>query len=252
MEEIQMKLAGKKALVTGASRGIGRGIALAFAAEGADIAIGYRREKQAAEATVSAIEAQGRQGFAYAADVRDGLAMRDMVHSAHAALGGLDIVVANAGVPTRFQPLHEVELSYWQRVVEIDLNGVFHTVHAALPFLRAQQNGVILTVSSVAADICGANGGPYVAAKAAVNALTKVIAHENASVNVRCNVIAPGLIRTDIADGMLEAHGDAIVKSIPLQRMGTPEECGQLAVYLASDDASWITGKVFRIDGGQW
>jgi len=252
LEEIQMKLAGKKALVTGASRGIGRGIALAFAAAGADVAVGYRREKDAAEATVRAIQAKARRGFAYAADVRDGDAVRAMVQSAHADLGGLDIVVANAGVPTRFQPLHEVEPSYWQRVLEIDLNGVFHTMHAALPLLRAQQKGVILTVSSVAADICGANGGPYVAAKAAVNALTKVIAHENAAVNVRCNVIAPGLIKTDIADGMLEVHGEAIVKSIPLQRMGTPEECGELAVYLASDDASWITGKVFRIDGGQW
>jgi len=252
LKEIQMKLAGKKALVTGASRGIGRGIALAFAAEGADVAVGYRREKDAAEATVRAIQAKGSRGFAYAADVRDSDAVRAMVQSAHADLGGLDIVVANAGVPTRFQPVHEVEPSYWQRVLEIDLHGVFHTVHAALPLLRAQQRGVILTVSSVAADICGANGGPYVAAKAAVNALTKVIAHENAAANVRCNVIAPGLIKTDIADGMLEFHGEAIVKSIPLHRMGTPEECGHLSVYLASDDASWITGKVFRIDGGQW
>ena len=247
-----MKLAGRKALVTGASRGIGRGIALAFAAEGADVAVGYRREKPAAEESVRAIQAQGRRGFAYAADVRDAAAVRAMVHSAHADLGGLDIVVANAGVPTRFQPLHEVEPSYWQRVLEIDLHGVFHTVHAALPLLRAQQSGVILTISSVAADLCAANGGPYVAAKAAVNALTKVIARENAALNVRCNVIAPGLIKTDIADGMLEFHGDDLMKSIPLQRMGTPEECGQLAVYLASDDASWITGKVFRIDGGTW
>jgi 3-oxoacyl-[acyl-carrier protein] reductase len=246
-----MKLAGKKALVTGASRGIGKGIALAFAEAGADVAVGYRREKEAAEASVREIQAKGRRAFAYAADVRDSEAVHAMVKSAHADLGGLDIVVANAGVPTRFQPLHEVEPSYWERVLEIDLNGVFHTMHAALPFLRAQQSGVILTVSSVAADICGANGGPYVAAKAAVNALTKVIARENASANVRCNVIAPGLIQTDIADGMLEAHGEAIVKAIPLQRMGTPKECGELAVYLASDDASWITGKVFRIDGGQ-
>jgi 3-oxoacyl-[acyl-carrier protein] reductase len=246
------KLAGKKALVTGGSRGIGKGIALAFAREGADVAIGYRREKDAAEATVKAIEALGRRSLAYAADVRDAGAVKAMVEGAHHDLGGLDVVVANAGVPTRFEPLHETDPGYWQRVLDIDLNGVFHTLHAAIPLLRAQKSGVLLSVSSIAADACAANGGPYVAAKAAVNALSKVIARENAAVNVRCNVIAPGLIHTDIADGMLAAHGDAIVKSIPLKRMGTPDECGALAVYLASDDAAWITGKIFRIDGGQW
>jgi 3-oxoacyl-[acyl-carrier protein] reductase len=246
------RLDGKKALVTGASRGIGRGIALAFAAAGADVTIGYRREKDAAEATVKAIEAQGRRGFAVAADVRDAAAVQGMVRSAHESMGGLDVVVANAGVATRFEPLHAVDLSYWQRVLDIDLNGVFYTLHAALPILRAQRSGVILTVSSIAADFCGANGGPYVAAKCAVNGITKVVARENADVNVRANVIAPGLIRTDIADGMLAQHGDAIVRGIPLKRMGTPEECGALAAYLASDAASWITGKVFRIDGGQF
>ena len=137
-------------------------------------------------------------------------------------------------------------------MVQIDLYGVFNTLHAALPILRGQRSGVILTISSILADSCGANSGPYVAAKAAVNGLTKVVARENARVGVRCNVIAPGLIATDIADGMLEQHGDAIVKVIPLGRMGSSDEIGALAVYLASDDAAWITGKIFRIDGGQW
>ncbi len=129
---------------------------------------------------------------------------------------------------------------------------MFHTLHATLPILRAQESGVILTVSSVAADMFGPFGGPYVAAKAAVNALTKVIARENASKGIRCNVIAPGLIATDIADGMLEFHGENLVKQIPMGRMGSVEEVAQMAVYLASDDAAWVTGKVFRIDGGQF
>jgi NAD(P)-dependent dehydrogenase (short-subunit alcohol dehydrogenase family) len=246
------RLEGRKALVTGGSRGIGRGIALAFAGEGADVAIGYRREREQAEQVVKEIEAHGRRGAAFAADVRDREAVRAMVEGARDALGGLDVVVANAGVPTRFEPLHEVDPSYFDRVVQIDLYGVFNTIHAALPILRSQRSGVILTISSILADSCGANGGPYVAAKAAVNALSKVVARENARVGVRCNVIAPGLIATDIADGMLEQHGDAIVKAIPLGRMGSCDEIGSLAVYLASDDAAWITGKVFRIDGGQW
>lgn len=246
------RLEGRKALVTGASRGIGRGIAEAFAAEGADVAIGYRRERSEAEEVLKAIEARGRRGAAFAADVREGDAVHAMVKGARDALGGLDIVVANAGVPTRFEPIHEVHPGYFDRVVQIDLYGVFHTMQAALPILREQRSGVLLTVSSVAADACGANGGPYVAAKAAVNALTIVAARENARLGVRCNVIAPGLIATDIADGMLEQHGDSLVKAIPLGRMGSTDEIGALAVYLASDDAAWITGKVFRIDGGQW
>jgi 3-oxoacyl-[acyl-carrier protein] reductase len=246
------RLDGKKALVSGASRGIGRGIALALADAGADVAIGYRRERERAEAVVKELEGRGVRSAAFAADVREGPAVDAMVRGARDALGGLDVVVANAGVPTRFEPLHEVDPGYFDRVVQIDLYGVFHTLHAALPLLREQGSGVILTVSSIAADACGANGGPYVAAKAAVNALTLVAARENARAGVRCNVIAPGLVATDIAEGMLEAHGEGILKAIPLGRMGTPAEIGALAVYLASDEAAWITGKVFRIDGGQW
>lgn len=246
------KLEGKCALVTGGSRGIGRAIATGFADAGADVAIGYRRDNAAAESVVKEIESHGQRGFAYAADVRDAEAVAAFVESASKALGAIDIVVANAGVPTRFQPLQEVEPSYWQRVIDIDLTGVFHTLHATLPILRAQESGVILTVSSVAADMFGPFGGPYVAAKAGVNALTKVIARENASKGIRCNVIAPGLIATDIADGMLEFHGDNLVKQIPMGRMGTVEEVAQMAIYLASNDAAWVTGKVFRIDGGQF
>ena len=246
------QLDGKRALVTGASRGIGKGIALALAEAGADVAIGYRREQAAADAVVKQIEGLGRKGAAFAADVRDLGAIQAMVGGARDALGGLEIVVANAGVPTRFEPLHKVDPGYFDRVIQIDLYGVFNTLHAALPILREQRSGVILTVSSIAADACGGNGGPYVAAKAGVNALTKVVARENAGRNVRCNVIAPGLVDTDIADGMLEAHGESIVNAIPLGRMGNVDEIGKLAVYLSSDDAAWITGKVFRIDGGQW
>lgn len=245
------KLDGKHALVTGASRGIGKGIALALAQAGADVAIGYRREKAAADDVVTQIEALGRRAFAYAADVRDGEAVHAMVARANDDLGGLDAVVANAGVPTRFEPLHAVDPGYFDRVIQIDLYGVFHTLHAALPVLREREGGgVVVTISSVAADQCMGNGGPYVAAKAAVNALTRVAARENARRNVRCNVIAPGLVQTDIADGMLAEHGDTLLQSIPLGRMGTPEEIGELAAYLCSDDAAWITGKIFRIDGG--
>ena len=246
------RLDGKKALVTGASRGIGRGIALALAEAGADIAIGYRRERARAEAVLKELEAHGVRAAAFAADVRDGPAVHAMVRGAREALGGLDVVVANAGVASRFEPLHQVDPGYFDRVIQVNLYGVFHVLHASLPLLREQRSGVVLTLSSVGADSCGPNGGPYVAAKAAVNAMTIVAARENARAGVRCNVIAPGLVATDMGDGLVTAHGEGIVKAIPLGRMGTPEEIGALAVYLSSDEAAWITGKVFRIDGGQW
>ncbi|MFQ5515621.1 MAG: SDR family NAD(P)-dependent oxidoreductase [Myxococcota bacterium] len=245
------QLAGRCALVTGASRGIGRAIALAFAEAGADVAVAYRREGAAAAEVVKEIERHGRRALALSADVRDAAAVRAMVDQAVAGLGRLDIVVANAGVPTRSLPLHEVEPSYWERIVAIDLTGVFHTLYAALPILRAQRRGVLLTISSVGADLCAPHGGPYVAAKAGVNALTRVVARENASRGIRCNVISPGLVQTEMGQGVLDAHGADLVGAIPLGRIGTPAEIGSLAVYLASDAASWITGQIFRIDGGQ-
>jgi len=245
-------LSGKRALVTGGSRGIGRGIALAFAEAGADVAIGYRRQQEAALAVVKEAEACGRRAVALAADVRDAEAVAAMLSEARDRLGGLDIVVANAGVPTRFQPLHEVDPGYWERIIGIDLTGVFHTLHAALPILREQRAGVILTISSVAADACSANAAAYAASKAAVNAITKVVARENAALGIRANIISPGLVLTDMGQGLLDEHGEGLIRGIPLGRLGTPEEIGRLAVYLASDDASWITGKNFRIDGGQW
>lgn len=243
-------LAGRRALVTGASRGIGRGIALALARAGADVAVGYRREREAADAAVAEIEGRGRRGVALAADVRDGEAVAALVASTTEALGGLDIVVANAGVAARFEPLHRVDPSYWHRVMEIDLFGVFHTLRAALPVLRQQRSGVILTISSIAADACGAGGAPYNAAKSAVNALTLTAARENASRGIRANVISPGFIVTDMGRKLLDYHGESILRTIPLGRPGTPDEVGELAVYLASDAGSWITGQIFRIDGG--
>jgi len=244
------RLAGRRALVTGGSRGIGRGIALALAGAGADVAIGYRRRRDAARETLATLRALGRRAEAFAADVRDAAAVSAMVEGARQALGGLDVVVANAGVPSRFEPIHEIEAGYFERVLAIDLLGVYHTLHAALPLLRAQGSGVLITVSSIGADACAAGGAPYVAAKAAVNALSRVAARENASRGVRCNVIAPGLIATEMGEGMLAAHGEELLHSIPLGRAGTPAEIGALAVYLASDDAAWVTGQVFRIDGG--
>lgn len=246
----EVRLDGKRALVTGASRGIGRGIALALAQAGADVAVGYRREKAAADRAVAEIEALGRRALALAADVRDREAVGAMVDGAVEALGGLDIVVANAGVASRFEALHDIDPGYWQRVIDVDLGGVFNTLHATIPVLREQGSGVILTVSSIAAENHGAGGAPYNAAKAAVNALSITAARENARHGIRVNIIAPGFIATDMGGALLEAHGERILKRIPLGRAGTPEDVGRMAAWLASDQANWVTGQVFTVDGG--
>jgi 3-oxoacyl-[acyl-carrier protein] reductase len=245
-----VKLADRIALVTGGSRGIGRAIALAFAAEGAHVAVNYRRQADAAAETVQAIEALGRRAVAVPADIADWAACQAMVSAAEAALGPLDVVVANGGVASRPAVVADLAVEEWHRVMNTDLHGCFYTLKASVGGMVARQRGVVLTISSVGADICAPKGAPYYAAKAAVNALTRTLAREVAEHGVRVNAIAPGVVRTDMGERMMRAVGEELVRSIPLGRPGQPEEVARLAVFLASDDAAWITGKIYRIDGG--
>jgi 3-oxoacyl-[acyl-carrier protein] reductase len=243
------KLDGKTALVTGGGRGIGRGIALELAREGADVAVNYRRDRDAAEATVRDIEALGRRAFAVPADVSDWDQVHAMVTDAVARLGGLDVAVANSGVASKFQTVAELDPKEWRRVTATDLDGAFFTAKACVPHV-VRRKGVMLFVSSVGADMAAAGGAPYHASKAGVNVLTRVLAKELAAAGVRVNCIAPGLVRSDMGNRLIGFFGDALVKSIPLGRAGEPFDVGRAAVFLASDDASWITGKILRIDGG--
>jgi len=245
-----MKLEGRKALVTGASRGIGRGIALALARAGADVAVNYRKRSEEAEKTVADIRAAGREAFAVQADVADFEAVRRMVAAVLERWGHIDIAVANSGVASRVEPVAEIDPSSWNRVLGVNLNGVFHTLRCVTPPMIARRSGVILSISSIGADTCQPGGAPYHSAKAAVNALTRVLAQEVAPFGVRANVIAPGLIATDMGNRLIDFHGEAVIERIPLGRVGRPEDVGAMAVFLASDDAGWITGKIFRVDGG--
>ena len=245
------KLDGRTALVTGGGRGIGRGIVLELAREGADVAINYRRDRAAAETAAGEVRALGRRAEVFQADVGDREAVERMVTDAVAFLGRLDIAVANSGVASRVAPVAETDPAEWRRVMTTDLDGAFWTARTTVPHLVATR-GTLLFISSIGADMAGAFGAPYHVAKAGVNALMKVLAKEVASAGVRVNCIAPGLVRSDMGDRLLRFYGDAIVQGIPLGRAGEPVDIGRAAVFLASADASWITGKVLRIDGGAW
>lgn len=245
------KLDGRTALVTGGSRGIGRGIAIGFAREGADVAINYRRDADAAAETVAAIEALGRKAIALQADVADWEAVRDMTERAIATLGHLDIAVANSGVAARPQAVRDLDVEHWRRVIDVDLHGAFHACKAVVGHMIDRRHGSILLISSVGADICAPFGSPYYVAKSGVNALTRCLAKECAPAKVRVNCIAPGLVETDMGNRLLAFVGDAMIDSIPLKRAGVPEDVASAAIFLASDDASYITGKILRVDGGQ-
>lgn len=246
------RLDGRFALVTGASRGIGRGIALELAREGADVAINYRRDLEAAEATREAIERLGRRALLAQADVAEWPAVEAMVATTLAAFGRLDVVVANSGVASRAQSVWDMDIEHWHRVLAVDLHGAFYTCKATAKHLVEQRAGTIILISSIGADTCAPFGAPYYVAKAGVNALTKSLAKECAPAGVRVNCIAPGLIETDMGTRLLKHYGDAILGSIPLGRAGQPEDIGRAAAYLASDDAGFITGKILRVDGGAW
>jgi len=246
------KLENKVALVTGSSRGIGRGIALAFAAEGADVVINYRRDGAAAQETVNVAESLGRKALAVQADVADYEQVQAMVAKTLEVFGRFDIVVANSGIASRVAPIWEFDVEHWHKVINTNLHGVFYTCRAAAGHLVERRSGNVILISSIGADQCAPMGAPYYAAKAAVNALTKCLAKECAPAGVRVNCIAPGLISTDMGDRLIKFYGDLVLNSIPLGRPGQPEDIGKAAVYLASDDASFVTGKILRVDGGAW
>jgi len=245
------KLDGKCAFVTGGGRGIGRGIVLALAREGADVAILYHRSREQAEATARTVRELGRRAPLVQADVADAEQVERAVAETVATLGALDIAVANAGVASRPATVRELPLAEWRRVLATDLDGPFFTARAVLPHLVTRR-GTLVFISSIGADVAAPGGAPYYVAKAGVNVLTKVIAREVASDGVRVNCVAPGLVRSDMGERMLRAVGEALLQGIPLGRAGEPADIGAAVVFLASDEASWITGKILRVDGGQW
>jgi 2-deoxy-D-gluconate 3-dehydrogenase len=244
-------LAGKTALVTGASRGIGRAIAVGYARAGADVAVSARTAEALAE-TVGEVEALGRKAFVVPADVTDRDAAQGMVRDAIAALGHLDVVVNNAGGTAFMASLTELRFDGWTKVMRLNTESVVHVMQAVGPHLLERGSGSVINVASVAALGGTPMLTPYGASKAAVVSLTKSVAIEWASRGVRVNALCPGWTATDLNRNLWEneATSAAMMAHVPMGRWGRAEEMVGAAVFLASDSASYVTGQTLVVDGG--
>lgn len=242
-------LEGKVALVTGASRGIGREIALTLAGYGADIIVNYNGSAEKAAEVVSQIEAMGRKAVAAQCSVADYEACGQMITDMLARFGHIDILVNNAGI-TKDNLMIKMSEEDFDAVIDTNLKGTFNTIkHMYRPFIK-QRGGRIINMSSVSGVLGNAGQANYSASKAGVIGLTKSMAKELASRNITVNAIAPGYIDTDMTQAMNESAKEAVIAQIPLKRAGQPKDIAETAAFLASDKASYITGQVISVDGG--
>ena len=244
-----MLLDGRHALVTGASRGIGRAGALAFAAEGASVALNFAGNVAAAEAVRAEIESAGGKAILVPADVSDENAVEDMVKTVTEAFGSIDILVNNAGI-TRDGLLLRMKEEDWDAVLNTNLKGVFLCTKAVSKFMMKKRYGRIVNMASVVGVTGNASQANYAAAKAGVIGFTKAMAKELASRGITVNAIAPGFIRSDMTDVLPDKVKEAMLAEIPLGRAGEPADVAKAALFLASDQAAYITGQVLKVDGG--
>lgn len=241
-------LQGKVAIITGASRGIGRAIALELATQGASIVVNYASSSGAAEAVVAEINAAGGQSIALKADVSKVEEVEALFNATMDKFGRLDILVNNAGI-TRDTLLLRMKPEDWQAVIDLNLTGVFLCTRAASKIMLKQRSGRIINISSVAGQMGNPGQANYSAAKAGVIGFTKTIAKELASRGITVNAVAPGFIATDMTSKL--SNTEDILKFIPLGRYGQPEEIAGMVRFLAADPAAaYITGQVFNVDGG--
>ncbi len=243
-------LTGKTALITGGSRGLGRAIAEALAGQGADVAINYRGNAEAAEEVAGRITALGRRAITIQGDTSDGRdACEAIVKAALDGLGSIDILVNNAGI-TRDNLLMRMDADEWDAVIDTNLSGPFWMTRAiARPMMKAR-SGRIINMSSAAGRMGNPGQANYAAAKAGLIGLTKTTARELASRGITCNAIAPGLIETDLTADLPEAATQALTDLTPLGYVGSVEDVAAAAVYFASDEARYVTGQVLGVDGG--
>ncbi|MBI1847142.1 MAG: SDR family oxidoreductase [Candidatus Rokubacteria bacterium] len=245
-----MRLAGKVAVVTGASRGLGRAMALALAREGAAVALGARSTRELDE-TAHAVEQGGGRAIAVATDVTRYGDVERLLERAAGVLGRLDVLVNNAGVAV-VTPLAELALDDWQRMLDVNLSGTVHGCRAAARYLIPQRSGKIVNVSSIMADTGVPGYAGYGATKGGIIAFTRALGVEWARHNVQVNAIAPGWFETDMSAPAFASQkvGDRLLRDIPMRRIGRPEEVGPLVVYLASAASDFMTGQTIFLDGG--
>ena len=236
------------ALVTGGSRGIGRAIVEEFACAGYDVAFTYAQNKDAAEAEASSLAGQGKKVLAVQADVRNFARAEETVKQVQDAVGPIDVLVNNAGI-RRDRALHNMDPAMWQEVIETNLTGTFNYARAVIKDM-IRRGGVILNVSSVSGLMGIAGQTNYSASKAGIIGFTKALSREVARFGVRVNAIVPGVIETDMTGSMDDAARKKLYAQVPAGRAGEAKEVARLAIYLAGNDASYITGQVFTIDGG--
>lgn len=244
-----MRLEGKTAIVTGASRGLGRAIALAFAREGADVLVNYASREERAAEVAAAIEKLGRRAILFRADVSDAVQVRAMVQAAVEQFGRVDILVNNAGV-TMPKGLLETSEAEWDRVLAINLKGVFLCCQAVGEAMIAQGGGRIINIASTAGQTGTLSGPAYCASKAGVLGLTKCVARAFAPHNVLVNAISPALIDTEILYWRTPEQWKETLESIPLKRLGDPNDLAEAAVLLASSGGNFMTGATLDINGG--
>ena len=245
----QFSLEGKVALVTGASRGIGRAIALALAAEGADVAVNYAGSEAAAKEVAAEIEAMGRKAFVIQADIASTEASTAMIDAVVKEFGRIDVLVNNAGI-TRDGLLMRMKEEDWDAVITTNLKGVFNCTKAAIKYMMKQKSGNIVNISSIVGVMGNAGQANYCAAKAGVIGFTKATAKEVAARGIRVNAIAPGFIKTDMTSVLPEKVVEAMLAGIPLNRLGETEDIAKAVLFLASSDANYITGQTLHVDGG--
>ena len=246
------RLEGKTALVTGSSRGIGRGIAMRFAQEGADVIINYIGSRSAAEEALGDVEAAGARGALLQADVSSVAQVSELVEESVRTFGGLDILVNNAGVELH-APFWEVTEADYDKVMAVNLKGAFFAAQAFTRYLRnAKRPGRIINVSSTHEDLAFPNFAAYCASKGGMRMLARTLAVELGPLGITINNIAPGAIETPINTTLLNdpAKLSALLRQIPLGRLGQPADVAAIAAFLASDDAAYVTGATFYVDGG--
>ena len=246
-----MQLDGKVALVTGASRGIGRSIALMLAARGADIVINYAGNTEAAEQTKAEVEALGRKALVVKADVGDAAACEKMLEDVVAAMGKIDILVNNAGI-TRDTLLMRMKEADWDAVLTTNLKSVYNCTKAAIKYMMKARSGRIVNISSVVGAMGNAGQANYAAAKAGILGFTKAVAKETASRGITVNAVAPGFIATDMTAVLSDKVVDNLKAGIPMGRLGAPEDIAKAVAFLVSDDAAYITGQTLHVNGGMY